>query len=258
MVCRTLVIYLGLLIFTTIRGFKVARLIALRHQRNCVAVHTTSPHIPLCSFKGNFLSYVLYRFAQFSKARIPVLSFGYVPNDFSRSIALQDCHYPLGLEKQDCQRIQTLSYSLCDSPIGLLAYMVDAIRQSYGSYTWTVTDILNWTMLQWLPGPEAGLKWLKAASNEVSRKSWWQQWVATPLGISHFRPSFGTGFTTPNPPIWASNIFNLTWIRRHEKSARFPAWDVPDDLIIDIRDFVRTLVEQRRISFNLKGNRQSF
>ena len=224
---------------------------ALRHQEHCVAVHTTSPHIPQCSFDGNFLNYVIYRFAKLTRARFSLLSFGYTPSDFQYFNKTQDCHNPLALEKQECQRMQTLSYSVCDSPIGLLAYMVDAIRQSYGSYTWSVTDVLNWTMLQWLPGPEAGLKWLSIASQEVSQKPWWRQWIATPLGISHFRPSFGTGFTTPNSPVWASNIFNLTWIRRHEKSARFPAWDAPDDLVIDIRDFVKSLIEQRRFSFSL-------
>ena len=221
---------------------------ALHHQEHCVAVHTTSPHIPECSFEGNFLNYAMYRFAKLTKARFSLLNFGYTPSDFQNINKSQGCHNPLGLEKQECQRIQTLSYSVCDSPIGLLAYMVDAIRQSYGSYTWSVTDVLNWTMLQWLPGPEAGLKWLSIASQEISHKPWWRQWIATPLGISHFRPSFGTGFTTPNSPVWASNIFNLTWIRRHEKSARFPAWDIPGDLVMDIRDFVTSLIEQRRLS----------
>ena len=242
----------GLLLLSFVRGFKVARLIALRHQTRCVAVHTTSPHIPHCSFRGNLLNYIRYRIAKLSKARISMLSFGYVANDFNYPNPPRNCHHPLGLERQDCQRMQTLSYSLCDSPVGLLAYMIDVIRQSYGSYSWTTTDILNWTMLQWLPGPEAGLKWLKAASQEVSGKSWWRQWVATPLGISYFRPSFGTDFTTPSPPVWASNIFRLTWIRRHEKSARFPAWDVPDDLVLDIRDFVRTLIAQHQLSFSLQ------
>jgi hypothetical protein len=95
-------------------------------------------------------------------------------------------------------RPQTLAFSLCDSPVGLLAALLDVIhtrdlpmrpgtarsRSPFMSpvelgiwdehdeeeenegmrnwvgrdgkrYTWTSTELLNFTMLQWLPGPEA-------------------------------------------------------------------------------------------------------
>jgi hypothetical protein len=117
----------------------------------------------------------------------------------------------LALHRLYSLRPQTLAFSLCDSPVGLLAALLDVIhtrdiaprpfsarprspflspielemqqsdeeqvepgevpsasmlqsqdcttggKEEGGgkSYTWSPTEVLNFTMLQWLPGPEA-------------------------------------------------------------------------------------------------------
>lgn len=180
------------------------------------------------------MSYLKYRIAKLTKAKIPLLSFGYVPTEVQAQSGTppaedeQDAlqlHRPLGptLHRLYALRPQTLAFSLCDSPVGLLAALLDVIhtrvpslspvtsrsrspflspvelemqhssqvrtndtmgqmgmiseededvlsvsterpgdplsrRQSdleSKSYTWSPTEILNFTMLQWLPGPEA-------------------------------------------------------------------------------------------------------
>ena len=157
-----------------------------------------------------------------TKAKVPFLSFGYVPTELQAprekqcSEASQDSLYssrPLGptLHRLYSLRPQTLAFSLCDSPVGLLAALLDVIhtrapsqspltsrsrspflspvelerqdadhepseqdriysgstaRPQYPfsplqsemdarNYTWSPTEVLNFTMLQWLPGPEA-------------------------------------------------------------------------------------------------------
>jgi hypothetical protein len=171
------------------------------------------------------MRYFKYRVAKLTKAKVPLLSFGYMPSEVQapsqsmaeKHLAIQDGMYdgePLGptLHRLYSLRPQTLAFSLCDSPVGLLAALLDVIHtrdlpqrplsssrsrspflspvelemqggdeeqeeqdelrststerpgdttspgRAEGdgrSYTWSPTEVLNFTMLQWLPGPEA-------------------------------------------------------------------------------------------------------
>jgi len=166
------------------------------------------------------MAFLKYRIAKITKGKLPLLSFGYVPTELQsrptneQTIDTQGSLYsdrPQGstLHRLYSLRPQTLSFSLCDSPVGLLAALLDVIhtrvpsgspltsrsrspflspvelemqdaehgranpthdriqagsserahpmspRQSEvdaRNYTWTPTEILNWTMMQWLPG----------------------------------------------------------------------------------------------------------
>jgi hypothetical protein len=186
-------------------------------------VHTTNPSFDKPKLKSGPMRYLKYRVARLTRAKIPLLSFGYMPNEVQTpSKSLSEKHpgthngmyggEPLGptLHRLYSLRPQTLAFSLCDSPVGLLAALLDVIHTrdlplrplssrprspflspvelemqrgeeeqeeeevyststsqpgdvtSSGevegdgrSYTWSPTEVLNFTMLQWLPGPEA-------------------------------------------------------------------------------------------------------
>lgn len=194
-------------------------------------------------------------------------------------------------------RPQTLAFSLCDSPIGLLAGLLDVIhtkapsqlsitsrsrspflspselelqqsqlepssqadeirsaaqeaelplspRQSETDathYTWSPTEILNWTMLQWLPGPEAGLRWLRRAHMDGSPSSTLStSYCSTPLGISSFRARNSHGPSTPI--MWGSASSQVAWVKRHQRPASLPAWEAPDLLVLDMRECFGTLL----------------
>jgi hypothetical protein len=213
-----------MLMFLT-RGFGICRALALRHPESCLAVHTANPSFEEPKLKSGLMRYMKYRVAKLTRAKIPLLSFGYVPSEVQapskttaeKDLAIQDGMYggePLGpiLHRLYSLRPQTLAFSLCDSPVGLLAALLDVIHTrdipqrplsssrsrspflspvelemqrgdeeheeqeelrststarpgdttSPGrvdgdgrSYTWSPTEVLNFTMLQWLPGPEA-------------------------------------------------------------------------------------------------------
>lgn len=172
---------------------------------------------------------------------------------------------------------------------------------------WTPADVLNWTMMQWLPGPEAGLRWLHQSRRESSMRaptSIWSHWSSTPLGISTFRtpvsgkpkksieqsiapteeeigsakqadqrPWYKPSFfgrrkeeapppqrasmaieelmsLPPSPPMWASAYQKVEWIRRHDTPSRLAAWEVPDQVVLDIRDFFADVMEREIISFS--------
>lgn len=154
------------------------------------------------------------------------------------------------------ERPQTTAYGLCDSPAGLLAYILDALKPGpiqmpkspapsldLGDMhtPWTPTALLNHTMLYWLPGPEVALRWLVNSSS--LSPALWETRSNVLLGISHFRdtsiPSTGTGAC---PPQWADAYHRLAFIRRREGRVRCPAWERPHDLVEDIREVGRAIL----------------
>ncbi|KAK3117465.1 hypothetical protein LTR53_001152 [Teratosphaeriaceae sp. CCFEE 6253] len=247
-------------------GFRICRLLALGYPSSCIAIHTVNPEVPA-----------------------PRSGFGYVQEDLFgagsslRSPGLTPPPTP-GEDTRPSDRPQTLAYALCDSPTGLLAYMLDAIRpprfgsasrhpqglspfsagsspvmsrspaspQAVGqpnfsmgspgsielpglSTVWTPTATINWTMIYWLPGPEVALRWL--ANSMAVLPSLWVSHSSVPLGITHFRdpisPSTGTGQT---PPQWAEAYHRVAIVTRREGRVRFPAWERPAEVVMDIRE----------------------
>lgn len=81
----------------------------------------------------------------------------------------------------------------------------------------------------WLPGAEAGLRWLRRAHIDTSTPAW-SAYCDVPLGISSFRCSAST------PLMWGAASWPITWVRRHQQSAEMPVWEAPRLLASDIRE----------------------
>lgn len=224
-------------------------MLALHHQKSCRAIYTNSPDMPIPTLRVAPIAYLKYQIARLTKCRIPFLRFGYIHSDILATRSSQQWLSTTPFEDQSF-RPQTTAHSLCDSPVGLLACMLDAIRPSLSLRQWSNTDILNWTMMHWLPGPEAALRWLRQASLE-SRRDCWTRYSQTPLGIS----SFGklAEEQRRSPPPWADGWQRLCWLRRHERAAKWPAWDAPDEMVMDLRDCFGEMIERRLIELQTAG-----
>ena len=107
---------------------------------------------------------------------------------------------------------------------------------------WQPASLIDWTMIYWLPGPEVALRWL--VNSTALMPTYWTSHCMVPLGISHFRdpaPSgSGTG-TGQAPPQWAEAYHRVAMLRRREGRVRFPAWEVPVEVVMDLREFVGLL-----------------
>lgn len=229
------------------RGFKICRMLALRRQSSCLAVYTNSPDVPPPSFRVAPIAFLRYHVARLMKCRVPFLTFRYIPSD----LATPSHHHlswppPTPFEEQSF-RPQTTAHSLCDSPVGLLACMLDAIRPSLSIHEWSKDDILNWTMMHWLPGPEAALRWLRHASHE-SRRDCWKTYSTTPLGVSYFGKLPGEQLRSP--PLWTEGWQRLCWLRRHERLAKWPAWDAPEETVVDLRECFGDMMANQTIIFH--------
>lgn len=196
----------------------------MNHPQSCMAVHTTNPTFKKPTFQQSPVSFLKYQVAKITKASMASLSFGYMPHEIHDAISQapmspsikegkKSPRGPLGpaLSLLFSHRPQTLAFSLCDSPVGLLAGLLDVIHTQappplepvtsrsrspflspaeleqqvshqdrssvetafrtvtdtaagettsgpeeeaeFKNYSWSVTEVLNWTMMQWLPGP---------------------------------------------------------------------------------------------------------
>lgn len=160
------------------------------------------------------------------------------------------------------ERPQTLAFALADSPAGLLAFIYDLIRpptpamghtiptyssqRSFGLSTlqnpWTPTALINWTMMHWIPGPEVALRWLSNSKDMSS--TLWMSFSNVPVGISHFQDVHSPGDASPVGPIalaWTEAYHRVIMIRRREGKVRFPAWERPAELVLDIRELADIL-----------------
>jgi hypothetical protein len=255
------------------RGFSICRALAQRHPDHCLAVHTANPSFAKPTVKRSAMAFLKYKIAKVTKGKLPLLSFGYLPTELeSRSQAehpsttheslYSDRQLGPTLHRLYSLRPQTLSFSLCDSPVGLLAALLDVIhtRVPAGSplssrsrspflspvelemqdnslprherihsgstdrpypmspggndreaknYTWTPTEILNWTMMQWLPGPESSLRWLRQAHLDTTSPHW-SDYCSVPLGISTFQ---SRNSNTRTPLMWGSTSWQIEWVR---------------------------------------------
>jgi hypothetical protein len=288
----------------------------LNHADHCVAIHTANPSFAAPTMRRNPKTFVKYHIARLTKARINFLSFGYVPSELQEAaengsenpVVACDVPYRAGLPESTLARLyshrpQTVAFSLCDSPIGLLAGLLDVIhtrapsqmsvtsrsrspflspselelqesqllessqadetqsatqqqemplspRQSETNatyYTWSLTEILNWTMLQWLPGPEAGLRWLRRAHHDDSpTSSLSTSYCSTPLGISCFRAR--NSHDPSSPIMWGRASNHIAWVKRHQRPASLPAWEAPDLLVLDMREYFGTILSQGNLT----------
>ncbi|KAH9845624.1 putative epoxide hydrolase, partial [Teratosphaeria destructans] len=291
-------------------GFKICRVLAIAHSDSCMAIHTVNPDVPPPRFDRSTPKSPIDKMCMLTSEILRRPSFGYGQENILSGSGMSSPALPSpgarspvlpGVFPQPTERPQTISYALCDSPSGLLAYVLDLIQpqacsrpstspsslapstigtpserhspvlsrspsspagsvsssqtsqsQSRSSQTplelgdhqspWTPTAIINWTMIYWLPGPEVALRWL--ANSAALVPSLWLGHSNVPLGITHFRdsnarsPSPGTGQT---PPQWAEAYHRIAMVRQRVGRVRFPAWERPMEIVMDIRELAGIL-----------------
>jgi len=60
--------------------------------------------------------------------------------------------------------------------------------------------------------------------------------VRSPVGVSVLPEEYGTA-----PRRWARRYYNLQQRRHHASGGHYAAWEEPQAIVTDVRDFFRTL-----------------
>lgn len=132
---------------------------------------------------------------------------------------------------------QTLGYSLTDSPVGLLAWMLEKLHDWTDSYPWTDDEILTWVSVYYFStaGPAASLRIYYEAIHPqdpgaVTRDRT-QQWIGqVPLGLLHAPREL-----TVVPLTWGRTLGPVVHESLQKKGGHFFAWECPEALEDDLR-----------------------
>lgn len=115
-------------------GFEVARALAVREKKRVRAVFTWNPVFERPRVRAHVGAWAKWQIARFTGAKWTVLSFGYVPAEVKKetidNTESKDVrNRPMGpvLHQLLSARPQTLAFSLCDSPVGLLSVLLDVV-----------------------------------------------------------------------------------------------------------------------------------
>lgn len=154
--------------------WKLVNTLATQYPDSCLGTHFISP--PLVSPKIHEApwEWTKWSIANFFHAGI----LGYSDDDF---VALERTYESwsmpskkrpptpaqFGLNKLGLKEPNTLAYALCDSPTGLLVFVMKALRTLGPRTEFSPEQILTFTELAWLPGPEYAMRfWAHCATHD--------------------------------------------------------------------------------------------
>ncbi|KAF2767946.1 alpha/beta-hydrolase [Teratosphaeria nubilosa] len=131
---------------------------------------------------------------------------------------------------------QTLGYSLTDSPVGLLAWLLEKLHDWTDNYPWTDDEVLGWVSIYAFStaGPAASLRIYyeatHAPSGGVSRDRT-QQWIPkVKLGLCHAPKELGVV-----PSTWARTLGPVVYEDIKPRGGHFAAHEIPEEIVKDLR-----------------------
>ncbi|EGX97247.1 Epoxide hydrolase [Cordyceps militaris CM01] len=202
-------------------GFFTTRSIGAQFPEHCLASHVNMQMIqPSISSTGWFGLYKLLGW--FNKQETEGLArFGWYLKEGSGYMAEQSTK-PL-----------TIGYSLADSPVGLLAWIYEKLKEWTDDYPWTDDEILTWVSIYQFSkaGPAASVQIYyeaRHAKNADARKA--MKYVAVPLGISSFPKDLA-----PLPLSFCKALGPVVFQKRHEEGGHFAAYEKPELLVGDVQ-----------------------
>ncbi|KAK6075939.1 epoxide hydrolase [Seiridium cupressi] len=142
--------------------WQIVHYLSTEHLNSCLGVHFIAPPLAQPKLQEAPLEWAKWSIASLFK--VPML--GYLGEDFS---ALERRRSPKkskkhstpthsGLNQLGLREPNTLAYALCDSPTGLLVFALKSLRLLGPKREFTQAEIITFTQLAWLPGPEAAMR----------------------------------------------------------------------------------------------------
>ncbi|KAI9464700.1 Alpha/Beta hydrolase protein [Boletus coccyginus] len=202
--------------------FQITRHMAIEYGgKNDKAWHTTMPHAQPPSLLKEPLSYLTLLFTSWTPKE---------KEGLARTQWFQD--RGSGYLAEHTTQPQTLGYSLADSPVGLLAWIYEKLRNWADNYPWEDDEILTWVSIYWFSraGPAASLRIYFEFLKGESTLSIAPEYPKIPMGVSFFPKEI--------------MIFPKAWIRRgnrmvaefeHDSGGHFAAHETPNELAHDLR-----------------------
>ena len=163
------------------------------------------------------------------------------PTDDDRRAFAAMKHYQkweAGYSKQQSTRPQTIGYGLVDSPVALLAWIVEKFWSwsdcdGHPENVFSRDELLDNVMLYWL-----------TASGASAARLYWESFsafgnrepVRLPTGVAEFPKEI-----LRSPRSWCEAHYNITRWTTMPRGGHFAAFEQPELLVEDVRAFFRTV-----------------
>ncbi|KAI2623328.1 alpha/beta-hydrolase [Hypoxylon sp. NC1633] len=245
--------------------YKIVNHLATYHQDHCLGAHFISPPLAQPKLQEAPIEWAKWSIASLLQA--PIL--GYRSEDFS---ALQRSGYALsfkkgptpaqfGLNQLGLREPNTLAYALCDSPTGLLVFVLKTLRLLSPKKDFTPTEMVNLTQLAWLPGPESAMRyWAYCVRHPEEHK---KTTVRPKIGITVFlgdEPSIDGGAEAEADPeagdmvedeakdrytcpSWANAKYSVVYANRATGLSGLLAWERPEIIATGVRGVAASILK---------------
>ncbi|KAI8965709.1 alpha/beta-hydrolase [Daldinia sp. FL1419] len=241
--------------------FKLVNYLATHYSDSCLGAHLISP--PLAQPKLREAPVEWAKWTAASLVRAPIL--GYRKEDFSalkrngfaRSPKKTPSPAQVGLNQLGLREPNTLAYALCDSPTGLLAFVLKSLCLLDPKREFTPTEVINLTQLSWLPGPEAAMRlWAHCAQYpEADQKLRSRAKIGITVFLGDDEPGTNgdtdaeaIGLTQDEAkdrymcPSWAKAKYDVVHVSRATGRPGLLAWDRPEIIATGARRLAASIL----------------
>jgi len=227
--------------------YHLARLMGEKHSSSCLGTHLLEPRVD--KPKLGSWAWTKFTVAKFFHASL----FGYTASDFH---ALRESETTVARQETSGERLpllanrksigfgvvgtlglrepNTISYALCDSPVGLLSLVCSALRRASPQHTLNSEEIIDITQMAWLPGPEAGLRFWSCAVEEVKNlKLERRPKKKAKVAVTVFDDGDGDGYVCP---AWVGQKFDVLATQRVEGKPGLLSYERSDVIVTGVRN----------------------
>ncbi|KAI1876266.1 uncharacterized protein JN550_001762 [Neoarthrinium moseri] len=153
-----------------------------------------------------------------------------------------------GYNQVQSTKPHTLGFALADSPIALLAWIYEKLRDWSDDYPWTDEEIITWISIYYFSeaGADASVDLYyeivhpEAATNGQGGSLLnrpigdYLKWNRIPMGLSYFPQD-----VVVMPSSWGRTLGPVVFEKRHEEGGHFASVEKPELLVNDVKNFVK-------------------
>jgi pimeloyl-ACP methyl ester carboxylesterase len=249
--------------------YKIVEWLSTQYPNSCLGTHFISPVLSRPKLQKSPLQWAKWSIAKSFEASIS----GYCAEDFSAlrrrdqiSPSKKSTRTPqFGMDQVGLNEPNTLAYALCDSPTGLLVFVLRALRLLAPDKDYTPTEIINFTQVAWLPGPESALRFWGYCLQHPEKASKSHS-IRPRIGLTVFLGNdqdssqngrSGNAGTSGGPPdggkvpyscpSWARTRYNVLYTQRASGKPGLLAWERPEIIAAGARGVAAAVlkVDQR-------------
>lgn len=139
-----------------------------------------------------------------------------------------------GYMAEQSTKPSTIGFAMADSPVALLSWIYEKLRDWTDNYSWSDDEVLTWISIYQFStaGPAASVRiYYEARHAEAEQTAKVLKYIpSVPLGISCYPKDI-----SPIPLSWCETLGPIAFRARHVTGGHFAAHEQPEQLARDIR-----------------------